>query len=287
MATWFPQMPQPPDPDHVAPRGTDQWRDAVTKKKKWIAYNLVRGVPLEELVDQWGEGGSSREGRLSHDYEYWQNTLEGRGYGDEPASREYAEEMWKQGNFKDLVSREAYTEWPPGSGIFFNDPANDQNAREWFNMYGDKRPSPVNAWEAPEIDYGRVNNEFGGSIKKYLAQRDIELQDEAKHKENSKKVKPVIYGNPEYDNGTAGGATKGLPTGPQPAQTPTYGAWGVKGFGSNPRPQPAQAGPNYNTPQQPMQGPNAGLNPFKNRNTQPRQQRQGGFSGQGYTVWGR
>lgn len=195
----MPLTPRPPDPDLVAARGTDQYRDAVNKLHKWVAYNFLRGVPLEELVERWGEGGSSREGRAHHDWEEW----------TERPPAEYYEELSNIGMFQKMKNDEGITEWPPGSGIFFNDPANDQSARQWFNQYGDRIPPPEDP--GPDIDYESVNGEFGGSIQAYIKGIAARKADEAKAKAIGFDDKPM----PAQQQPTQ----KPMPTPvPQPAQ---------------------------------------------------------------------
>lgn len=170
MAFQFTSQP-PPTADEVAPRGTDQWRAADTKHKQWMSQQFARGASLADMVnagylEQYGEEGTSRAGRNSHDYDYWEHSLRGEAYGDEPVNAELGEAQWDVGNFQRQVGAGDFTEWPPGSGQFFNDPANDSSKRQWFNKYGDPVAPPADG--GPKVDYNVVNGAYGGSIARYL-----------------------------------------------------------------------------------------------------------------------
>lgn len=182
-----PITPPPPEPDLVAARGTDQWRDAVHAKKQWVAFNALRGVPLDELMDKYGEGGSSREGRLSHDYEYWSKALKGETLGDEGLPGELGDQQWDIGNFQRQTKQGDFTEWPPGSGRFFNDPGNDQEKRQWFDEYGQRIGPPADG--GPEIDYAKA----GGDVKGYLARKAVDDAKEAEYRKAEAKAKPIGY----------------------------------------------------------------------------------------------
>lgn len=219
--------PPPPEPDLIAERGTDQWRDAVHAKKSWIAQQIARGATLDDLVnagvmDKYGEEGSSRAGRKSHDYEYWEKALRGESLGDEGLPSELGEANWDVGNFRRQVANEDFTEWPPGSGKFFNDPANDPTKRQWFNQYGDPAAPPADG--GPQIDYNAVNGGFGGSIRAYLASQ-------AQYKEAEAKAKPI----------TSGGPTPAQPIpNTQPiadATTPNNNVFNTKPSATTPQPQ--------------------------------------------------
>lgn len=185
----MPAIPQLVEPDLMAPRGTDQWRDLVHQRKQQIAEYLTRGGNLDDLFgdSKYGEIGSPREGRLSHDYEYWQKALRGEALGDEGLPSELGEAEWNVGNFKRQINAGDFTEWPPGSGKFFNDPANDQGARQWFNQFGDQIPPPEDP--GPNIDYNIVNEGYGGSIKNYL-------KGEAELRQREKQAKPLQMPGP-------------------------------------------------------------------------------------------
>lgn len=165
--------PRPAEPDHVAPRGSAAYNDAIKNLHKWVAYHLWRGFPMEEVVDKYDDNGN-----ISHDWKQWTGQFEGT---ESARPMEYAEEAWNYGNFHDLVNREAYTEWPPGSGQYFNDPANDQTGRQWFDKNGD-RIFPDE--KGPVIDYDSVNSNYGGSIKRYL-------KEEGDYQQRAQKAKPI------------------------------------------------------------------------------------------------
>lgn len=251
-------MPQimgerPPDPDHVAPRGTDAYRDAVTELHRWVAKNHSRGVPLDQLVDRYDDFGNT-----SHDWKEWNDW--GGGF-HKPA--EWGEEQWNIGNFRRQAAAGDYTEWPPGSGIFFNDPANDSSARQWFNDYGDQIGQPGGLEDMPEIDYGAVNSGFGGNVGKYLAS-------EVEHKKNAKKAPGIDPNEASYKEGvpTASVAKLGATTAQQPNLT--HGAWGVSSANTFAAPKPMmpqQQAQRKPTPSLPFSGPS---NPFAKRTAQQR-----------------
>lgn len=198
----------PPEPDQVAPRNTDQWRDAVHAKKQWIAMNLARGASLDELVaagamDKYGEEGSPRAGRLSHDYEYWQNAQQGKETGDEGLPGELGAAEWDVGNFNRQVNVGDWTEWPPGSGQYFNDPVNDSSKREWVNQFGDRVAPPADG--GPEIDYNDPSMHQFRTLKEYLADRES-------HAAAARKAKPY---NPQM--GQPGQPNADVTTGPPTA----------------------------------------------------------------------
>lgn len=235
----LPPIPELPEPDLIAPRNTDQWRDAVHQRKKLIAQYLAQGGDIDELFGEakWGEGGSSREGRLSHDYEYWSKALRGETLGDEGLPSELGEAEWNIGNFRRQIHQGDWTEWPPGSGMFFNDPANDPGARQWRNQFGVDIPPPEDP--GPDIDYNIVNEGYGGSIKNYLSGEAARRQDE-------RKKKPITMG------GKIGGQPKNptsFETTPPPKPTNAFGSdqvWG--GFNTMPNQQPFATQPTHNKP---------------------------------------
>jgi len=206
---------RPPDPDHVAPRGTDAYTDAVKELHKWVAKNHARGVPLDQLVDRYDDFGNT-----SHDWKEWNDW--GGGF-NKPA--EWGEEMSNIGMFRQQAARGDYTEWPPGSGIYFNDPANDASSRKWFNDFGDQVGSPQGLQDMPEIDYNAVNEGFGGNVRKYL---DAESQ----HQKNAKNAPGIDPNDDAYKKGVGSPVADNVA---QPIQAqgfaPTHGAWGVSGVG--------------------------------------------------------
>lgn len=210
----MPYGTRPPEPDEVAQRGTDQWRDAVHAKQQWIAMNLARGVSIDDPelgIEKYGEGGSSREGRLSHDYEKWQKAQRGEAMGDEGLPSELGDAQWDIGNFRRQTKNGDFTEWPPGSGQFFNDPANDQNSRQWFNGYGDSIPPPADG--GPDIDYEDLGRS-GMTPAEWVSEN-------ARHIANAKKAKPYTtpVGPNQPQQPTADVATPRGPIPPASADT--------------------------------------------------------------------
>lgn len=202
----------PPTADEVAQRGTDQWRAADTRHKQWMSQQFARGATLQDMVDagyldEWGEEGTARAGRHSHDYEYWDHSLRGEAYGDEPVNAELGQAQWDVGNFQRQAGAGDFTEWPPGSGQFFNDPANDSSNRQWFNQYGDPIAPPADG--GPRIDYNVVNGSYGGSIARYL-------KEEGEYRAKAAKAQGITPG--------ANGATLSRPPLQQPTQPPVIGA---------------------------------------------------------------
>jgi hypothetical protein len=261
---------RPPDPDHVAPRGTDAYRDAVIQLHKWVSRNLARGTPMEEVVDKYDDFGN-----ISHDWKEWNNW--GGGY-HRPV--EWDEEMWNIGNFQRQAAAGDFVEWPPGSGIYFNDPANDSSARQFRNQYGDIVGQPA-GFDIPEIDYDAVNSGYGGSIRKYL-------EDETAHGKNKAKAKPgeTVYNKPANDAGDnmQQPMAAAQATAKAPGATNTHGAWGVTNFTVNKSARPGSSySPQNGMMAQPMAGPKP-INPFQGAMGS----RRNSFSQpQGYQSWRR
>lgn len=254
---------RPPDPDHVAPRGTDAYNDAVNVLHKWVAKNLARGMPMDQLVDKYDDFGN-----ISHDWKEWNNW--GGGF-QRPA--EWDEEMWNIGNFQRQAQAGDFTEWPPGSGIYFNDPSNDQMSRQFYNQYGDQIGQPNNFDIPFDIDYGAVNSGYGGNIRKYL-------EDETKHRTDAAKA-PKDIANGVYNRPVA--SVSSSSSSPQPTNNITHGAWGVTNFatGGGGNNNPSAKKDTIGLPQ-PMAGPMA-INPFRRDSNQSRPFSQP----QGYQVWRR
>lgn len=151
MPEWTdPRGKRPPDPDHVAPRGTSAYNNAVQQLHAWQAKNIARGVPMEMVVDRYDDYGND-----SHDWKQWTGKFEGT---ESARPMEYMKELWDIGNFQKNISKQEEDGgfWgdyhkDPVSGMFFNDPGNDFTKRTWYDDWGDLLPNAPG--RGPEVEY--------------------------------------------------------------------------------------------------------------------------------------
>jgi len=137
----------------------------------------------------------------------------------------------EQGYFDRLVSQGDWTEWPPGSGKFFNDPGNDPSKRVWVDrnnlqVQGSGYKSTFDPSQGPSVDYSQVGT---GRISDWLAKQGG-AADYA-----TKAATAAPYVPTAATPGTVG--TPSTPPQGTVNQNPgwTTGAWGVapSGRGSN------------------------------------------------------
>lgn len=138
--------------------GRKQFRRDLNSNWDRIARAYLTGTPLENLIEMWGEGGGPREGRRSVAYDQWTS-------GNNPGLQRM---QYKMGQTKKEIASGGLTEWPPGSGMYFNDPNNDPSKRKWFNQFREEIPAPG---MGPEIDYSQID-QTKTRIADWLAQQN-------------------------------------------------------------------------------------------------------------------
>ena len=187
----------------------------------------------------------------------------------------------EQGYFDRLVSQGDWTEWPPGSGKFFNDPGNDASKRVWVDrnnlqVEGSGYKSTTDPSQGPTVDYSKVGS---GKISDYLSGQGAQSASMDDYWNRAAQAQPIVPGVSATPTETGGAnnapATAGS-SGTNFWQTsPSTGAWGVPNQGPNQQPnQPINQQPNqnYNQPQHPNNtGFNGTFTPQVGYNMQPNQ----------------
>lgn len=114
----------PPEPDSVAPRGTDAWRDAVRVRRLFIAQYLAQGGDLNDVVDKYNE-----QGQLSSDWKLWT--------GDQwlPEREEFNAGLQQ---FRSYIAR-GLIKQDPATGLYYNPPP---GIVSWQDQWGNHVPDP-------------------------------------------------------------------------------------------------------------------------------------------------
>lgn len=116
--------------------GRKQFRQGLNERWDRIAQQLLSGVPLEQLVERFGEGGGPREGRNSVAWDQWTS---GNNPGLQRAIR-------NRDMFQGAIARGRVQEYPPGSGRYYGQWFS--NKPQWYDRLGNvigggEAPPPV------------------------------------------------------------------------------------------------------------------------------------------------
>lgn len=160
----------------------------------------------------------------------------------------------EQGYFDRLVAQGDWTEWPPGSGKFFNDPGNDPSKRQWVDrnnlqVQGSGYKSVGDSGQGPTVDYSKVGN---GKISDYLSGQGAQSATMDDYWNRAAQAQPIVPGvsstpTPTGGPGNAPATAGSSGTNYWQTSTPSTGAWGVQpnqqqnqGPVTQPQQQPSQ-----------------------------------------------